>query len=335
MAIAMDAPICLERDHSSITVAWADIDVTRPKIHELEICECGTWRSLSSNISHTTIRKKNLLPDVSYLFRFRSQEKGSTLWSAFSLPSEPMMVLPSIIKMLDAPTLISRDSQSLTVQWTDDCSRVGYKLRFRTDVNHSWENISSIIRDKVVKKNGLKQGINYYFSVCPVETADTYEYSSSSLPFTLSILSQYLKNMLPSALHTPQWPIKVPTADLLAGKTIAIYFSAHWCGPCRSFTPKLSAAYKLSKAAKRDFEIIFCSADHDVSEFESYYKEMPFLAIPYDDERRESFMGLFKVSGIPRLVVLAPSGRIIVDNAAGQNISLETIDGWIEQGSKK
>ena len=61
---------------------------------------------------------------------------------------------------------------------------------------------------------------------------------------------------------------------------------------------------------------------------------MPFLAIPYDDDKREAITGIFKVSGIPRLAVVAPNGRIIVDNAAGQSISMETIDGWIAQGSK-
>ena len=245
-----------------------------------------------------------------------------------------MTVLPDHVKTLDAPTLSSRDSQSLTIQWTDKIQRDGYKLRFRSETDHVWQSINAVIRDKIVRKKGLLPGVKYYFAVCPVGTEDQYDYSSSSLLFTVSVLSQYLTNMFPSHLRTSQSTSNVLTVDALAGKTIAIYFSAHWCGPCRAFTPKLSAAYKLSKAANKNFEIVFCSADHDESEFDSYYKEMPFYAIPYNDEKRESFMGLFKVSGIPRLVVLGPSGRIIIDNAAGQDITLQTIDSWIEQGSK-
>lgn len=329
----MEAPISLERDHSSITVAWTGAN-SQPKVYELEICEEGTWRSLSATISTTTIKKKNLAQGAQYLFRVRSQVKGTSIWSDFSSPSEPMTVLSSTVKVLDPPTLSTRDSQSLTIRWVDGLVRDGYQLRFRSDADQSWQNISSVIRDKVVKKKGLKTGVNYYFSVCPVGTPGEYEYSSSSLPFTVAVLSQFLKNMLPATLHTTQWPTKIPTSDALAGKTIAIYFSAHWCGPCRSFTPKLSAVYNQSKSANKNFEIIFCSADHSESEFESYYREMPFLAIPYDDDKREEITGIFKVSGIPRLVVVAPNGRIIVDNAAGQSITVETIDGWIEQGSK-
>mmetsp|Transcript_23267 Transcript_23267/g.40039 ORF Transcript_23267/g.40039 Transcript_23267/m.40039 type:complete len:407 (-) Transcript_23267:435-1655(-) len=102
----------------------------------------------------------------------------------------------------------------------------------------------------------------------------------------------------------------------LAGKYLGIYFSAHWCGPCRGFTPTLAAAYDKLKAAGKPFEIIFSSADHDSDSFDQYYKEMPWLAIPYDDsERREALNDFFEVEGIPTLVILDPEFKVV--NADG------------------
>ena len=34
------------------------------------------------------------------------------------------------------------------------------------------------------------------------------------------------------------------TEELLKDKVVGIYFSAHWCPPCRSFTPELIKTYK-------------------------------------------------------------------------------------------
>jgi nucleoredoxin len=38
-------------------------------------------------------------------------------------------------------------------------------------------------------------------------------------------------------------PVKL--SDITAaGKNIGLYFSAHWCGPCRQFTPQLVKMYE-------------------------------------------------------------------------------------------
>jgi nucleoredoxin len=35
-----------------------------------------------------------------------------------------------------------------------------------------------------------------------------------------------------------------PLATLSEKEVVGLYFSAHWCPPCRGFTPKLADAYK-------------------------------------------------------------------------------------------
>lgn len=47
---------------------------------------------------------------------------------------------------------------------------------------------------------------------------------------------------------------------------VLIYFSAHWCPPCRTFTPQLANAYEKCMGDK-NFEIIFLSSDHDENAF--------------------------------------------------------------------
>ena len=75
---------------------------------------------------------------------------------------------------------------------------------------------------------------------------------------------------------------KVDLATKCAGKVVGIYFSAHWCPPCRGFTPVLSEFYKANHA-KKNFEIIFVSSDQSADQFEEYYKEMPWLALNFNE----------------------------------------------------
>ncbi|CAF2639132.1 unnamed protein product [Rotaria sp. Silwood2] len=100
------------------------------------------------------------------------------------------------------------------------------------------------------------------------------------------------------------------------GKIIGLYFSAHWCGPCRKFTPLLTEFYK-SHAEKKNFEIIFISSDNDEDSFKEYYKDMPWLALDFEErEKAEELDGKFKIDGIPTLILLdGDSGDIICADA--------------------
>lgn len=102
----------------------------------------------------------------------------------------------------------------------------------------------------------------------------------------------------------------VPVSSL-DDKYVGVYFSAHWCGNCRQFTPKLRKIYLELKKQDVPFEIVFCSADKDLKGFEEYFGSMPWLAVPFENEAiRQNLNSLFEVSGIPRFVMLSPEGVI-------------------------
>merc|ERR1719152_823109 len=107
-----------------------------------------------------------------------------------------------------------------------------------------------------------------------------------------------------------------PTSDALKGaKAVGIYFSAHWCGPCRGFTPKLAGAYKSALKAK-GLEIVFVSSDRDEASFDSYHGEMPWLAVPFAArDIKNKLSKKYKVRGIPSFVIL--------DGTTGETISTD------------
>jgi len=106
--------------------------------------------------------------------------------------------------------------------------------------------------------------------------------------------------------------------EAIKGKTIGIYFSAHWCPPCRGFTPQLVATYNKLKEQGKDFEIIFASSDRDQAAFDEYYGEMPWLALPFSDrDRKAALSKSLGVSGIPMLVILDENLEVINANARG------------------
>jgi nucleoredoxin len=106
------------------------------------------------------------------------------------------------------------------------------------------------------------------------------------------------------------------TSEALAGKKlIGLYFSAHWCPPCRGFTPVLSEFYDTLKEEDADaLEIIFVSSDSDQASFEEYYHSMPWSAVPFSAaDIRQSLGQKHSVRGIPAFIILKASDGSVKD----------------------
>eukprot|EP00747_Dinoflagellata_sp_TGD_P152731 gnl/TRDRNA2_/TRDRNA2_177334_c1_seq1.p1 gnl/TRDRNA2_/TRDRNA2_177334_c1~~gnl/TRDRNA2_/TRDRNA2_177334_c1_seq1.p1 ORF type:complete len:403 (+),score=120.66 gnl/TRDRNA2_/TRDRNA2_177334_c1_seq1:84-1292(+) len=119
-----------------------------------------------------------------------------------------------------------------------------------------------------------------------------------------------------------------------AGKPFGLYFSAHWCPPCRGFTPKLAEYYKAG--LKDVMEIIFVSSDRDEKSFNEYFSEMPWLCLPYEKRKeKEALSKAFGVNGIPSFCVCNPDGTVVTTDGRstvesdhhGKNFP----DGWLPQ----
>ncbi|GFR46287.1 hypothetical protein Agub_g7842 [Astrephomene gubernaculifera] len=108
---------------------------------------------------------------------------------------------------------------------------------------------------------------------------------------------------------------ELPVTEL-DGKYVGVYFSAHWCPPCRAFTPLLRKTYLMLTALGKPFEIVFISSDRSQEDFDAYYGEMPWMAIPFSETGHRTSLGRrFSVMGIPTLVILSPEGHVLNTNA--------------------
>lgn len=112
----------------------------------------------------------------------------------------------------------------------------------------------------------------------------------------------------------------VETASALAGLDyVALYFSAHWCPPCKMTTPVLSTWCSKHHAAKK-MTFVFVSSDRDEKTFRDYFGEMSWgLALPFEErDKKNSISRTFGVQGIPTVAILdAHTGETITTDAAG------------------
>lgn len=100
-------------------------------------------------------------------------------------------------------------------------------------------------------------------------------------------------------------------------KAVALYFSAHWCPPCRMFTPVLAEAYKEMKdECAAPVEVVFISSDRSNADMLKYMDEShgAWYAIKYGDTFQQELKTKYGVSSIPTLIIIKRDGTVITAN---------------------
>lgn len=142
-------------------------------------------------------------------------------------------------------------------------------------------------------------------------------------------LTMFLPNQLVSKDDAGKH-VKVSTRDAIKDKYIGLYFSAHWCPPCRNFTPVLAQAYSDLQKKDVSFEVVFVSADQNEDEWKEYFGDMPWLALPFDaGSDKQRLQRHFKVTGLPTLVMVGPDGQVVSHNARSKVLSAPDEFPWV------
>lgn len=106
-----------------------------------------------------------------------------------------------------------------------------------------------------------------------------------------------------------------PVADIVQGigpdGVVGLYFSAHWCPPCRTFTPELIEFYQKFRETDpgHKMDIIFISSDKDEASFKAYLSEMPWKAMLYNEKDRKVRIISIKINFLPLLEVVLGKWR--------------------------
>lgn len=104
----------------------------------------------------------------------------------------------------------------------------------------------------------------------------------------------------------------------LKGKVVGVYHSAHWCPPCRTFTPKL---VEFANTHKANFAVVFVSHDRDPAAMSGYMKEakMPWAAVPFRAPSGKKNADENGIAGIPSLIIYGKDGAVVTKN--GRNLA--------------
>jgi nucleoredoxin len=128
---------------------------------------------------------------------------------------------------------------------------------------------------------------------------------------------------------------EVSADEILKNKELILYyFSAHWCPPCRAFTPVLSDFYTEVTDDDVPLEIVYVSSDQNPTQQMEYMNEAhgDWFAVKFADPLIAELKQKYKISGIPTLVVTKKDGTLVtMDGRSGvQTKGAQAAKEWLK-----
>ncbi|XP_059054761.1 nucleoredoxin-like [Achroia grisella] len=110
--------------------------------------------------------------------------------------------------------------------------------------------------------------------------------------------------------------------EKLAADTVRVfYFAAHWCPPCRAFSPSLCAALtavRKRRAKYANTQLILVSSDRSEQSFNRTVQSVSgvgALSVPWSaPEARVALAAALSVAGIPALIITDGAGKVLTSN---------------------
>jgi nucleoredoxin len=119
-------------------------------------------------------------------------------------------------------------------------------------------------------------------------------------------------------------------ASSITAPVVCVYFSAHWCPPCRGFTPVLAKLYDEWNSKEKQIEIIFVSSDRDEKSWKEYFATMPWLSVQFGDNKIAELKKTCGVKYIPMLCLIGKNGKVLLEDGRGtvEDSGAEAINEW-------
>ena len=192
------------------------------------------------------------------------------------------------------------------------------------------------LRDTAASWWMYPQAISYYSTWRVVKLFPSPSWTKSlELRFTVERWKNMAEFFAGKQLKTKTLDL-VSASEALKGKEVVVlYFSAHWCPPCRGFTPKLKDFYEEVIKGGGSLAVIFVSSDGSEEDMNKYIEEDhgDWFAVPFGDEAVNSLKKKCNVSGIPKLVVVNAKGEPIHGEARGDvqgGSPMATYNKWLK-----